>query len=392
MIKFLKRNVLYLISYVDILAVSLIIPLFNQHLQSIGISNVKIGLLGSIYSGVQFFASPLIGHLSDVYGSKYVLIVSLLICACCYPVMGLVTSFVSIVLIRGVVGFTKHTQLLCKNYIQESTGEKEHFRSFGKLNGYTSLGYIIGPIIGGYLIDTENGFTYMCYFTGFLFALNAAIACYLSTGGLRQSSEHSTTNFISSFRNIPWPICWDLFVLKCLSVFAMFSFYMNYNKSITSRYGTTSVLIGYSLSLQGLVRASTAFSIHKIFRMFPKNVSISEKMQIIYAALIVSFSALYLSNSFNIFLIFLIPLNICLCFIRIINHDALVERIKEHNKGIILGAFNNVTAICRFILPLFSGYVIDTFGYDGSYVVSLLSLIAGLVTISCCNRIRRKAE
>lgn len=392
MIKKLQNNLLYVISYVDVLAVSLIIPLFNQHLQSMGISNVKIGLLGSVYSAVQFFASPIIGHMSDVHSSKRVLIVTLLTCSICYPIMGRATTFVSMLTIRSIIGFVKHTQLLCKNYIQESTDdEKEHFRIFGNLNGFTSLGYIIGPVIAGYVIDMEDGYAFMCYVTGALFALNASISYYLKVRAKKKSKERQTANFITSFKKIPWKICWDIFLLKCLTVFAMFSFYLNYHTAMTTRYGTTSVQNGYSLSLQGLVRALAAFFIHKIFDLFPNHLNISQKMQIIYGILIATFSAMYLSTSFYIFLVFLVPLNVCLCFIRIVNHDALVDRIKGHQKGIILGAFNNVTAVCRFILPLCSGYIVDVFGYDGSYLISILSLIAGLAIISMYS-VRQKVD
>ncbi|XP_065216421.1 major facilitator superfamily domain-containing protein 9-like isoform X1 [Planococcus citri] len=387
-----RSKLLYVISYVDVLAVSLIIPLFNQHLQSMGISNVKIGLLGSIYSAVQFFASPIIGHTSDVYGSKRVLIVTLLTCSICYPIMGQATTFIAMLTIRPIIGFAKHTQLLCKNYIQESTDdEKEHFRIFGNLNGFTSLGYIIGPVISGYLINTENGYSNMCCVTGILFAVNALISYFLQIKSKKKPSQRRSTNFITSFKHIPWATCWDLFLLKCLAVFAMFSFYLNYHTAMTTRFGTTSVQNGYSLSLQGLVRALAAFFIHKIFELFPNHLNTSHRMRIIYGILIVTFSALYLSSSFYLFLVFLVPLNVCLCFIRIVNHDALVERIKDHQKGIILGAFNNVTAVCRFILPLCSGYIVDVFGYDGSYLISILSLVVGLIVISMYS-VRQKVD
>lgn len=383
MLVFLKRNLIYIISCVDIFAVSLIIPILPQYLTSIGFSNFYIGVLNSVYSGIQFFASPVIGHLSDIFDSKRILLASLLMCSLCYPYMGIVTSFTSVILIRIVIGFGKHTQLLCKNYIEESANEENHIKGFGKLSGFTSVGYIVGPVIGGYLVDLDNGFWYMCCLTGIIFAVNAVFAyCLPEPSKMKKSSSSANLSFIYSFKNIPWFMCWDLFLLKCLTVFAVFAFYMNFSQSITKRYNVSSVVIGYTFSLQGIVRSVTAFSVHRIVSLFPSSLNTADRIKIIYIVVIASILSLYFAATFIVYLLCLIPLNICLCFVRILNHEALVERTKHYNKGIILGAFNNVTAVARFILPLISGYIVDHFDYDSVYIISVSCLLASIIVIS----------
>lgn len=386
----LKRNLIYVISCMDIFGVSLIIPIFPQYLTSIGFSNFNIGVLNSIYSAVQFFASPIIGHMSDIFDSKRVLLASLLTCSLCYPLMGTAASFISVILIRMLIGFAKHTQLLCKNYIEESADEQDHIKGFGKLSGFTSVGYIVGPVIGGYIVDLQDGFWYMCCMTGFFFVVNALfVYCLPKPTKTNKHSLAMSSNFIHSFKNIPWSICWDLFLLKCLTVFAVFAFYMNYNQSVIKRYQVSSVMVGYSFSLQGVVRSVTGFSIHRIVALFPSNFDTLYKIKITYVVIIVSILSLYLASNFGIYLVCLIPLNICLCFIRIINHEALIERTKDHSKGIILGAFNNVTAIARFSLPLISGYIVDLFDFDSVYIISVVCLLIGILVISLHSDRRR---
>lgn len=391
MLPVVKRNLIYLISCMDMFAVSLIIPVFAQHLQSLGLSNVNIGLLNSLYSSVQFFSSPIIGHLSDKFSSKRVLLATLLLCSLCYPIMGAVTSFMSLVVVRCVIGFIKHTQLLCKNYIEENIDENTHIEDFGKLSGFTSLGYIVGPIIGGYIIDRENGFHHMSCLAGFFFALNAVLVYFLSyTVRVEHKRTKTSLSFIRSFRSIPWSICWDLFVLKYLAVFAVFAFYINYSQSVTKRYEVSSVVIGYSYSLQGLIRSLTGFQIQRIDKLFPANLSILNKVRLTYVIVMLCFLSLYFSTTFYVYLLCLVPLNVCLCFIRIVNHEALVLRIKDCNKGIILGAFNNVTAVARFLLPLVSGYLVDRYSYDSVYAISIVSLLTGILVMSIRSRTERE--
>lgn len=417
-----KRNLIYLISTTDIFAVSLVVPLYTQYLKSIDFSNVSIGFINSLYSGVQFFASPIIGHFSDVYGSRFMLIISLLICSFSYPIMGLTVSFAAIAAVRMLLGIVKHTQLLCKNYIEErpntlsgstnsvpivdpvnrnyddsttfasnssldsdKKNKTENTHHFGKLSAFMSLGYIVGPAIGGYLIDEPNGFTYMCFVTGTICAINSWFACCLPSKAQPVASkpENPPPSFISSFKNIPWSMCWDLFLLKLLTVFAVFSFYLNYNMSVSTRYGVSSIALGYSISLQGIVRAITGFTSHSIYNLFPVTFSTSAKIRVIYLLMMSNLGALYLAPNFYSYLAFLVPFNAFLSFIRIANHEVLVERTKiRHNKGIILGAFNNVTAISRSALPMVSGYLADKYGYDSGYFVSIASLIMAIVIIS----------
>lgn len=422
-----KRNLIYLISTTDIFGVSLIVPLYTQYLKSINFSNVNIGFINSVYSGVQFFASPIIGHLSDVYGSRFMLIASLLICSLSYPIMGMTVSFAAIAAVRVLIGMIKHTQLLCKNYIEErpdnsvptvdqndlhydsnnfaansrtdddEKGKAENVHHFGKLSAFMSLGYIVGPAIGGYLIDEPNGFTCMCFVTGTICAINSWFASCLptKTRPVAPKSENSSVSFITSFKNIPWTLCWDLFLLKLLTVFAVFSFYLNYNTSVSTRYGVSSIVLGYSISLQGVVRAITGFTSPCIYNLFPATFNTSAKIRVIYLLMMSNLVALYLSPNFYTYLACLVPFNACLSFIRIVNHEVLVERTKiRPNKGIILGAFNNVTAISRSSLPIVSGYLADKYGYDSGYFISIASLLVAIVIISFPKRrpVRTKVE
>lgn len=423
----LKRNLIYLISTTDIFAVSLVVPLYTQYLKSINFTNVNIGFINSLYSGVQFFASPIIGHLSDVYGSRFMLITSLLICALSYPVMGMTVSFAAIAAVRVLIGMIKHTQLLCKNYIEERPGnsvpsedvndfdcdgnnlaandrtdgdnkkERENVHHFGKLSAFMALGYIVGPAIGGYLINEPNGFTYMCFVTGIICAVNSWFARCLPVKSrpVAPKPENSSLSFVTSFKTIPWSQCWDLFLLKLLTVFAVFSFYLNYNMSVSTRYGVSSIVLGYSISLQGVVRAITGFTTPYIYNLFPATFNMSAKIRVIYLLMMCNLAALYLSPDFYTYLTCLVPFNVCLSFIRIVNHEVLVERTQvRHNKGIILGAFNNVTAISRSALPMVSGYLADKYGYDSGYFVSIASLLVAIVIISFPKRrpVRTKVE
>lgn len=63
-----EDRVLYVVSFLDLLAVSLIIPSLPQYVKSMDGGALMFGAIMSMYGFIQFFAAPVVGSLSDVYG------------------------------------------------------------------------------------------------------------------------------------------------------------------------------------------------------------------------------------------------------------------------------------------------------------------------------------
>ncbi|KAG8266738.1 Major facilitator super domain-containing protein 10 [Homalodisca vitripennis] len=106
------------------------------------------GLLGSLFSFLQFVASPIVGGLSDAYGRRPVLISCLVGIACSYVLWALSHSFAVFVLARVVGGISKGNVSLSMAIITDVSTTAT--RGFGMaLVGIAfSIGFIVGPVIG----------------------------------------------------------------------------------------------------------------------------------------------------------------------------------------------------------------------------------------------------
>ncbi|XP_054264987.1 major facilitator superfamily domain-containing protein 10 [Macrosteles quadrilineatus] len=106
------------------------------------------GLLGSLFSFLQFVASPLVGGLSDVYGRKPILVLCLLGISMSYLLWAVSHSFAMFVLARVVGGISKGNVSLSMAIITDSSTSNK--RGFGMaLVGIAfSVGFIVGPVIG----------------------------------------------------------------------------------------------------------------------------------------------------------------------------------------------------------------------------------------------------
>jgi MFS family permease len=138
-------SLIYVISFLDLFAVSLIIPIFTTVYKSLNLDPITFGLVSSVYGLAQFLCNPVIGRLSDQYGRKSLLLVSflgsavgtalpllslrrlfacLLACLTIFPhpgagylLLGAATTVWMLFLSRVVVGVVKQTLTITQAWI-----------------------------------------------------------------------------------------------------------------------------------------------------------------------------------------------------------------------------------------------------------------------------------
>ena len=69
-------------------------------------------------------------------------------------------------------GLFKHSQELCKAYLADVMPRSQRSRVFGRFNSISNIGFIVGPVIGGYVIDQLGGFHVVAMLTAAIFLLN----------------------------------------------------------------------------------------------------------------------------------------------------------------------------------------------------------------------------
>jgi DHA1 family tetracycline resistance protein-like MFS transporter len=110
-----------------------------------------IGWLVAIYALLTFFSSPVLGALSDAYGRRPVLMLSLLGSAIGYVIFGLGGSLFMLFLGRGIDGLTAGGLSTLFGSVADTTPEQERGKVFGQIGATIGAGFIIGPALGGLL-------------------------------------------------------------------------------------------------------------------------------------------------------------------------------------------------------------------------------------------------
>jgi DHA1 family tetracycline resistance protein-like MFS transporter len=141
--------VIFLTIFVNLVGFGIIIPLLPFYAETFGASPIVIGLLFASFSLSQLIASPLLGELSDRWGRRPVLILSLLGTAVSFAMLALAQSLVMLFAARIVDGLSGGNITTARAYIADVTSEEDRPKAYGLLGAAFGLGFIIGPALGG---------------------------------------------------------------------------------------------------------------------------------------------------------------------------------------------------------------------------------------------------
>ncbi|KAK6108049.1 Major Facilitator Superfamily protein [Brugia pahangi] len=124
----------------------------SKHLHSVFFG----GILGSLYCLLQFLSSPLLGALSDIYGRKPILLLSIAGTLLSYIIWASTNSFIYFVLSRIVGGLSKASVSICIAIMADVYSHNKIGQGMAIIGAAFSIGFLVGPIIGVYFSHTAN--------------------------------------------------------------------------------------------------------------------------------------------------------------------------------------------------------------------------------------------
>jgi MFS transporter, DHA1 family, tetracycline resistance protein len=140
----------------DVIGFGIIIPVFPKLISELingDLSQASLygGWLMFAYSVTQFFFSPVLGNLSDRYGRRPVLLISLFGFGLDYLFLALAPTIGWLFLGRVIAGITGASITTASAYIADISTPENRAQNFGLVGAAFGLGFIIGPVIGGVL-------------------------------------------------------------------------------------------------------------------------------------------------------------------------------------------------------------------------------------------------
>ena len=142
---------IFLIVAVDVLGLTIMIPLLPFYAEKLGATPSEVGWLVGVYAFCQLFSGPLLGRMSDRVGRKPLLIVSQIGTLCGFLLTAFAGTLGLVFVGRIIDGATAGNLSLAQAYISDVTKPEERAKSFGVIGIAFGLGFLIGPAISGFL-------------------------------------------------------------------------------------------------------------------------------------------------------------------------------------------------------------------------------------------------
>ena len=249
----------------DAVGVSLIFPILPGLLRELAGADATshhYGALLAVYAAMQFLCSPVLGALSDRFGRRPVLLVSLAGAAADYLLMAFAPSMAWLYVGRVLSGITGASMAVGTAYLTDVTPEADRARRFGQMGAAMGLGFVVGPLIGGALGEWSLRAPFVAA------AVMNALTLALAWLALPESNQHRTPrldlakfNAFSALHRLQGrpPL------LPLVGVFAVVALVSQVPGSLwilygQERYGWTAWVAGLSLACYGGLHAvSQAF-------------------------------------------------------------------------------------------------------------------------------------
>ncbi|MEI1681133.1 TCR/Tet family MFS transporter [Acinetobacter baumannii] len=185
----------------DAIGIGLIFPILPLLLQDMTHSThiaVYMGILASLYAAMQFIFSPLLGALSDRWGRRPVLLISLAGSAVNYLFLTFSHSLILLLVGRIIAGITSANMAVASAYIVDVSHENNRAKYFGLINAMFGAGFIIGPVLGGFL--SEYGLRLPFLVAAILTGLNLLFAFFVLPESRRVTSEGKQLFTLNPFK------------------------------------------------------------------------------------------------------------------------------------------------------------------------------------------------
>lgn len=389
-------SIVFLIVFVDMVGFGILIPVIPLLLADpaspyflltkgtpIGTGYEMLGLLLATYSIMQFLSAPILGQLSDRFGRKKLLAVSVFGTFLSYILFGIGIMTANIPLLffsRAIDGVTGGNISIAQAIVADVTKPENRAKNFGLVGAAFGLGFIIGPFIGGKLSDPTvlNWFNAATpfFFASILSFVEVLLILLILPETLKRVGDAARMSWLKSVRNIAK-------VFRNRSIRAILGTVFLFQSGFTffttfvavyyiSRFGFTQGSIGNMFAYVGVCIALTQLV---ILRRLPKN----KEYAILRITLIGSGIMLlaYVVPSAPWQLLLIIPVFSVFSGITQAYLPAVVSRSADGSvQGEVLGINASVASLAQAIPPVISGY----FAAISSPEVPLI--VAGIVALS----------
>jgi len=375
---------LFAVVFIDLAGFGIVIPLVPFFAVRLGARPELITLIIALHALCQAGAMPLWGAVSDRYGRRPVLLVSMIGHAGSYLLMGFADSLWMLALARIVSGITAANLSTAYAYIADITTPDERAGAMGKISAAFGLGFAVGPAIGGLLAGgatVADANLWRPALAAACFSSAAAIAIYF----FLPETQHEAARHLArgEHRSLPSdlkrvtrrPVITMMLGLALLVVTFMavresiFPLWAHY------RLDFNTFQIGVALSFTGaLITAIQFIGMGYLSRRFGE-------LGLVKAAVVLFATAwVGLTFSYNLgtVLAALAVQSLGVAFFQTSMQSLMSKRAGQNERGLVLGVYQSSSALARFLGQACAGTLFGQIGMNAPFLIGAVFMLPAM--------------
>ena len=356
-----------IVAIVNALGYGIIIPVLYTYSKKFGLTDIQNGLLFSLFSLCQLISTPIIGRLSDKYGRKPLLAISLIGSAISFFTMAFAPSAIFLFIARALDGITAGNIPVISAIISDTTDEKNRGKGFAILGASFGFGFVFGPAIASFTVGINAALPFII--AGFV----SLVAVFLTFIILKETNTHTNEikenkvfNFKALFRDLK-----DKNIVYLLSILLLyttgFNLFIYAFQPFAIRILNIDVVhiswIFTGIGIMGIIAQGF------IFPQVSKRFNMRKVYVVALVMLSIIFFVLSFSTSYLFFLMILMFMALTNSFVGPLSQTFLSKSADSKSQGSIQGIGSTFSSLGQIIGPLIGGFV-SSYALKYSFIVS----------------------
>jgi len=372
--------ILVFVCVINSLGFGIIVPVLYTYGKMFGLTGTTLGVLTASFSIAQFFATPVLGSLSDKWGRKPLLVISLAGTCISFLLFAEARSLIVLFAARILDGLTGGNVSVAQAMVADTATAQNRAKRFGILGSSFAFGFVIGPVVGG-------SFAALSPQAPFFFAAGISLIGTLCAAFLLKETNPTTKEtrlkqqynfkFITLLTTIKRPTIGTAVFIGFLLTMAQFTMIIGFQTFSVDILKITPAQMGIFLAGFGICGIIMQLCVPIFIKIF------TSKSVILLLSSILCFAAMFLAG-FNSLLI---PFAICLCVYGLFNglrnpmlNAIIADHTDQKEQGKILGINQSYASIGQTLGPLTAGLATVISIHSVFFLSSFYILVAFLLS------------